>query len=206
VALLSESDAQRIEALVDAVESHTSAEIVVIEAAACGAWAAQRAWLAGGALLLGSFALHFACPALPATWLLVLQAVLAPLAWWGAGHPRALSHVIPVDAAAAAVDARARQLFAERGLYGTRARTGILILISDLERRVSILADTGVSAQLDPDEWRRDVEAITDAIRSGRAAAGIAGVVEQLGEKLAVALPRADEDADEISDAVLRVD
>lgn len=206
MALLSASDAQRLEALIDYVETHTSAEIVVIEAAACGAWAALRAWLAGGLVLAAGFAIHAVCPALPAGWLLALQALGAPFAWWGASHPALLSRLIPAGPAEAAVDARARQLFAERGLYKTRERSGVLILIAELERRVSILADEGIHARLGPDEWRRDVDEIRAAIRAGRAVDGLSGVIQQLGEKLSDSFPRSDDDADELTDAVLHVD
>jgi putative membrane protein len=206
MALLSASDAQRLEALIDFVETHTAAEIVVIEAAACGAWASLRAWLAGGLVLAASFALVRLFPALPASWLLVLQTLGALFAWWGASHPALLSRLIPDGAAAAAVDARARQLFAERGLYKTRARSGVLILISDLERCVSILADEGIHARLGAEEWRRDVDEIRAAIRAGRAADGLSGVIQQLGEKLADSFPRGEDDADELADSVLRVD
>jgi putative membrane protein len=206
VPLLSPADAARLEALIDYVETHTEAEIVVIEAAACGAWAAQRAWLAGGGLLAVGFALHALFPGLGTSWVLALQALGAPLAWWGAGRPVLLSRLIPAEAARAAVDSRARQLFAERGLYQTRARSGVLILISDLERRVAILADQGVHSRLGDEEWRRDVAELTAAIRAGRAASGLTGVIQQLGEKLASAFPRADDDVDELGDSVLRVD
>ena len=206
MSLLSESDAQRLEALIDFVETHTAAEIVVIEAAACGAWAAQRAWLAGGLVFVAGFAIYWLFPAIPGGWLLTLQAFIAPFAWRGAGHPAALSRLIPTEAATAAVDARARQLFAERGLYKTRDRSGVLILIADLERRVSVLADEGIHARLGDDEWRRDVDEITTAIRSGRAADGVSGVIQKLGERLAEIFPRSDDDADELGDSVLRVD
>jgi putative membrane protein len=204
--LLSPTDVQRIEGLIEVVEGQTCAEIVVIEAAACGAWAEQRAWLAGGAVLGFALAVHCVFPGLGGAWLVFLEALVAPLAWWAAGQPRLLSRLIPEDTARSAVDARARQLFAERGLYATRGRSGILVLISDLERRVSILADAGVNAALGDDEWRRDVDAIVDSIRAGRAADGLVGVIEQLGERLAALLPRTDDDVDELSDSVVRID
>jgi putative membrane protein len=206
MSLLGAADAQRLEALIDYVETSTAAEIVVIEAAACGAWASQRAWLAGGAVLTASLALYWAFPALPAAWLIAIQTALGPLAWWAASQPGVLSRLIPAEAARAAVDTRARQLFAERGLYRTSQRSGVLILIADLERRVSILADEGVHERLGPDEWRRDVEEITRSIAEGRTVEGLIGVIQQLGEKLAAAFPRSDEDADELGDAVLHVD
>ena len=204
--ILTDADARRLEALIEYVETHTAAEIVVIEAAACGAWAAQRAWLAGGLVLIAGFGVDALFPALPGAWLLALQAILAPFAWWASGRPALLSRLIPDEPGRAAVDARARQLFAERGLAKTRLRSGVLILISDLERRVSILADDGVHARLGADEWRRDVEEITAAIRAGRAMGGLTGVIEQLGEKLAEAFPRSDDDTDELSDSVQHVD
>jgi putative membrane protein len=206
MALLTQDDARKLEALIEYVETHTSAEIVVIEAAACGAWAAQRAWLAGGMILVASFAVLSILPDLPAIWLVALQAALAPLGWWGAGRPEALHRLIPGEAGRAAVEARARQLFAERGLHKTRQRNGVMILIADLERRVAILADEGIHTRLGPDEWRRDVDEITAAIRRGHTADGVSGVIQQLGEKLTEAFPRSDDDADELGDAVLRVD
>src|SRR5262245_6457996 len=204
--LLSDADAKRLEALIEYVETHTAAEIVVIEAGACGAWAAQRAWLAGGLVLAAGFLIDALFPPIPGGWLLALQALLAPFAWWTSGQPALLSRLIPDEAGRAAVDARARQLFAERGLAKTRLRSGVLILIADLERRVAILADEGVHARLGDDEWRRDVEEITAAIRAGRTMGGLMGVIEQIGERLAEAFPRSDDDADELSDSVQHVD
>ena len=206
MSLLTDADAKRLEALIEYVETLTAAEIVVIEAGACGAWAAQRAWLAGGLVLAAGFGVDALFASISGGWLLALEALLAPFAWWASGRPALLSRLIPDEPGRAAVDARARQLFAERGLTKTRRRSGVLILIADLERRVAILADEGVHARLGEDEWRRDVEEITAAIRAGRAMGGLTGVIEQLGEKLAEAFPRSDDDTDELSDSVQHVD
>jgi len=206
MALLSPSDAEKLEALIDYVETYTSAEIVVIETAACGTWAAQRAWLAGGMILVASFAVLSILSELPAIWLVALQASLAPFAWWGAVQPQLLQRLIPEEAGRAAVEARARQLFAERGLHRTRYRNGVLILVADLERSVAIIADEGVHERLGSEQWRRDIDEITAAIRRGRAADGVSGVIQQLGERLAEVFPRGDDDTDELGDSVLRVD
>ncbi len=102
----------------------------------------------------------------------------------------------------AGVRARAFQLFSELGVHRTRAGSGILIAISELEHRVVILADHGIHARYGNAEWPRHVNAIIDGIRNGHAREAIIREVEAMGELLARGYPSDGEDHDELANKV----
>ena len=95
------------------------------------------------------------------------------------------------------------QLFAERGVYDTRDRSGLLIVIAELERRVVILGDTGIHAHIGEGGWDEHVRAIVEGVRRGRGADAVVSVVRVLGEVLATHFPRRADDVDELSNAVV---
>ncbi len=204
--ILDPSGAERIRSAIARAEARTAAELVVVETRASDTYAPQRAGLALVQLIGASLALYHGVPALPVDLLLLLQLPLGVLAWWLAARPPLLRALVSGREAGARVDARARRIFAEHGLTGTRDRSAVLILISALEHRVAILADRGVDAVVDTGEWRQDVDAIVASIRAGRAADGIAQVIDRLAAQLADALPPRPDDRNELRDAVLHVD
>jgi putative membrane protein len=102
------------------------------------------------------------------------------------------------------VHARAFQLFAERGLQGTRGRTALLIFVSELERRVVLLGDRTLNAELGQRGWDEHVEVLVRHIRAGQARAGLLEVLERLTPQLAALAPRAADDENELPDSVLR--
>jgi len=59
----------------------------------------------------------------------------------------------------------ARVFFLERELFRTRARTGILLLISLFERRVVILPDTGVAGRLEQKALRAVIQQMIPHLR-----------------------------------------
>lgn len=120
------------------------------------------------------------------------------------GVPALQRRLVSPAAAERAVHARAFQLFAERGLYGTRGRTGLLIFVSELERRVVLLGDATLHAELGQKGWQQEIERLIGRIREGRLSDGLLEVLAELEPRLsAVAPPRAD-DANELPDAVVR--
>jgi putative membrane protein len=108
------------------------------------------------------------------------------------------------DAATHAVRARAFQLFAERGLYGTRGRTALLIFVSELEHRVVLLGDQTIHAELGQTGWDEQVALLVRHIREGRLRDGLLAVLDQLTPHLSAVAPRAADDQNELPDAVLR--
>jgi putative membrane protein len=197
----------RIEAAVVEAERHTAGEIVVVVVGTCDEYG-SAGWRLGVAAAVASFlAVHQFAPA--ATWWELLGAQALGLV---AGHVVARidavrRRLIPHTLAERRVAERARRCFAERGLTRTRGRTGILIFVALLERRVVVLADEGIHATLDPDEsWEQVVARALDGLRAGRAGEGIEAAVRRCGEILARHVPAPARNLDELPDAVVLED
>jgi len=77
----------------------------------------------------------------------------------------------------------AEALFLRHELFGTKRRNGILILVSCFERKVEILADTGLQLIVSEAEWRAVVARMTPRLRERRFADALLeglGATEQL--------------------------
>ncbi|MDB5035421.1 MAG: hypothetical protein JWQ98_2662 [Chlorobi bacterium] len=74
---------------------------------------------------------------------------------------------------------RAAEAFIAEEVFATRDRSGILIFLSLLERRVIVLGDSGINAVIAPEEWNGIVDKIVAGIRSRR---GADGLIEAIGE------------------------
>ena len=202
--LLDEAARKRLARVVVEVERGTGGEIVVAIASACDEYG-SAGWRLGVALaalvLLG---LGLLAPPLP--WVAYLAAQAAMLAL---GHGLARIDAIRRGLVSEAflearVAERARRAFAEHGLARTRGRTGILIFVALLERRVVVLADEGIHRALGPDEsWQEVVERAVGGLRSGAGAVGLENAVRRCGELLARHLPPADVNPDELPNAVV---
>jgi putative membrane protein len=98
---------------------------------------------------------------------------------------------------------RAAEAFVSEEVFMTRERTGILIFLSLLERKVLVLGDSGIHAKVKQEEWHDIVKRIVEGIRSGKLTEGLIHGIQQCGvllEKHGVAI-RPD-DTDELSDAL----
>jgi putative membrane protein len=128
---------------------------------------------------------------------------VAAAAYFVLGQPAIQRLLIPPGSAARAVRARAFQWFAEGGLYRTRDHTGLLILVSALERRVVILGDSGLHERIGDQGWQTHVAALIARIREGRTVDGIVETIERIESTVAGAFPARPDDQNELSDSVL---
>ena len=94
----------------------------------------------------------------------------------------------------------ARATFVERGVHNTRDRSGMLVYISWLERAVALVADSGLERKLSAAAREHAEQALTAAMASGGAA--VARELERLAPALAAAMPRRDDDVNELPDAI----
>ena len=62
----------------------------------------------------------------------------------------------------------AQSLFLTRGLFGTRDRTAVLILISLFERRIEILPDVGLHGRVSETDWQTVIARMTPHLRGSR--------------------------------------
>ena len=93
--------------------------------------------------------------------------------------------------------------FFHHGLYRTRDKTGVLVLISVFERRVWVLADEGINAKVPEGQWESIVKIITDGIKQKRPAEAICAAVEKIGDLLKVHFPIKPDDIDELKNVII---
>ncbi|MBW2468107.1 MAG: TPM domain-containing protein [Desulfobacterales bacterium] len=93
--------------------------------------------------------------------------------------------------------------FFDQDLYRTRDETGVLVLISVFERRVWMLADRGINAKVQQNQWDDIVTMITEGIKQERAADAICAAVERIGDLLETHFPVKPDDSNELKNLVI---
>lgn len=192
----------RVSEAVARLETHTAAEVVVVFARRSGSYA-DVAWRT--AALAGMLTLVFVLwsPWEFHPWWIPLELVLAGLV---AGY--AVQASAPLLRLLTSPARRARQVadaaalaFLHETVHGTQGRTGLLVYVSDDERRVAMLHDLGLSGAVADGRW--------NAVRWGRAEdpatitdldSLLAGL-EAVGKLLAAAVPATEHNPQELSDA-----
>jgi putative membrane protein len=101
------------------------------------------------------------------------------------------------------VEEKALVSFVEHGLHHTRDETGILILISLLEKRVHVLADRGINEVVPPHTWEEIVRTVTDGIHEGRTCEALEAAVRRCGDLLEEKFPVKRDDTDELPNLIL---
>lgn len=111
--------------------------------------------------------------------------------------------IIPADIKEQRVYARALRHFVECGIYKTAERTGILIFISILERKVFVIADSGISEKVERKIWNDICSTITDGIKSKETGVSICKAVEQCGKILSEYFPKTAGNPNEYPDGLV---
>jgi len=199
--LFSEADKTRVAETVRNAEAHTSGEIVPLVVNASdhyvyvhfiGAVIGQILFLGVGIWIL---------PECDLVRLLIFQALGFLLGYLLSKYvPPLKRSLLSHGTADAEVYDRALRAFYENELYRTRDRTGILIFVSLLERRVQVLADTGINARVPPGTWDEVVRIILEGIRLRDLSQGLCNAITRCGEILAREFPRKSDDTDELGD------
>ncbi len=202
--LLSADDAREVEAAITRVERATSAELVVAVVPRSSDHWQGRVVVAFAWGLSAAAASAYFRPEIALLSGLALELVVAVLSFGLLGIPALHRVLVPPARAERAAHARAFQLFAERGLYGTSRRTALLIFVTELERRVVLLGDATIHAELGQTGWQTEVDRLIARIRENRLKEGLLEVIAALEPKLHAAAPRRDTDTNELPDSVLR--
>jgi putative membrane protein len=101
-----------------------------------------------------------------------------------------------------ALEQATQELF-RLGLHQTTARTGVLMFVSLLERRVVVLGDIGIHQKVGDDHWQRTQTAVLDGVRRGRLETGLVEGIRATGSVLAEHFPWVHGDRNEIPDRVV---
>jgi len=110
--------------------------------------------------------------------------------------------VIPKGVMRKKVNQRAVRHFMESGIYDTRDRTGILIFISQLERRVELLADKGINEKIPQEKWDHLLDHIIQGIKTGQLVKYLTEAIRECGELLAEHFPIQTGDVNELNDGM----
>jgi len=103
----------------------------------------------------------------------------------------------------AEVKERALRGFHEHGLAGTRDATGVLFLISILEKRVHVLADHGIYTKIKQETLDKYASSIGKGIASGKGAEALCNAIKDAGKELEKYFPRKSDDVNELSDSII---
>ena len=193
-----------LEGTIAEIERETEGEVVLLVTRACDEYGAAG-WKLGVSLAaLAYLAAAAAAPGWPLWGYLALQAC-GLLAGHGLAHLEGVRRwLLPPELVERRLAERARRAFAEQGLERTRARTGVLLLVSTLERRVIVLGDSGIDAALDPDEsWQRVIELATEGLRAGRPVDGLDAALRCCGDMLRRHVPARTPRVDQLPNAVV---
>jgi len=202
--VLDGSAKQSIEEAVRRAEAKTVGEIVVVVLERSdrhpGAnWLCALVFLLAGSSLLAGF-LPWDRPEL----LLGCQLALGGLGYWLARRLPGLQRVFISEARATEMAGeQALQEFYAHKLHRTEAQTGVLIFVSLLEHRVIVLADEGINAKVDEDDWVHVDDAVLSGIKQDALADGLCEGVRQAGKQLAEHFPWTEGDRDELSNRVV---
>lgn len=102
-----------------------------------------------------------------------------------------------------ALEAYAKQVFVDEAVAGTKDRTGILVLYSELEERAEILPDAGVLRKVPEGEFL-PLE-VDFAAGTGDPEARLKALIEAIAPLVEGPLPRAEDDVNELPDAPRRL-
>ena len=95
---------------------------------------------------------------------------------------------------------RAREVFAQQGVWNTQENNGVLIYVLLADRKVEIVADRGVDAKVDPGEWRAICDAMDLQFHAGRFEPGALEGVRGVSALLARHFPSSGEERNELGD------
>lgn len=206
MALFTSEEQARIADVVREVEQRTAAEVVVVTVPRCGTYPEVRLAATLALALLSGIAVHMAFRALPVSLVLAVELAVVPVAWLLSGIPFVLRHLLPAQRAQRAVEQSAQIAFLDHAVFQTRDRTGVVILLSELEREVALLGDEGIHGVLHQAGWHELVVQLVDQIHNGRAGEGLCEVIQKLGSILAREAPQKPGDTDELSNEVREMD
>lgn len=102
-----------------------------------------------------------------------------------------------------AVRQRAVRAFYEKGLYRTKANTGVLFFISLLEHKVWVLADRGIYEKIDRETLHKFSTTVSRGIAEGRACEALCSAMKEAGELLARHFPMQHGDVNELSNELM---
>jgi uncharacterized membrane protein len=96
--------------------------------------------------------------------------------------------------------ARARQVFAELGVWDTEENSGVLIYVELVDRRIEIVADRGIAQRVAQAEWDAICQGMQRAFKENRYEAGVLEAIGAVTGVLAKHFPAREANPNELPD------
>jgi putative membrane protein len=209
---LTEAEGERIRLTVHAAEQSTNAEIVPMIVSRSGLYrdAQHRTGLLLAVVVLTImlttevFWLPWGWHSSNSAWLLLATVVAYGVgAWLGTLDP-CIRLLTPTDRMQRKVRLRAEQAFAKHAVPQTRERTGVLIMVSLLERQIYVLADQSIFQRVPSERWSSVIEAAVGRLKGGDIVGGLCQGIQMCGMVLAEICPgRPGDNPDELSNELV---
>jgi putative membrane protein len=203
---LTQSELDRISDAVREAEKQTAGEIVPMLVGQSDEYPGARWRLAIVTALLSGALAYFFLDDFDPVWILWAQIPGLYIGYWLGSFGAVLRPFLVSSKIDEEVHQRAVQAFFLHNLHATKDRTGILVMVSLLEHRVEILADTGINAKVPRDMWEKILNDMIGKIKSGDLTEGFCAAVRECGEVLAKDFPGTHENPNELSDRVILED
>ncbi|HVG01537.1 MAG TPA: TPM domain-containing protein [Nitrospira sp.] len=211
--VLTKQERARVEAVVQAAEQATKAEIVPVVVARSGLYreTQHRAGLILSLLVLTMLLtietawLPWGWHATNAVWLLTAITLGYGMGSWIGTWPAIVRLLTSRERMRQKVQLRAELAFSQHGIAHTREQTGLLLMISLLERQVYVLADHALAALVPSSQWQEVVAVIIERMKAGELVEGLCRGIETSGVILARACPSMNGDnPNELSNEVIQ--
>lgn len=138
-------------------------------------------------------------------WILFCTVIAYALGYWFGSSGWGIRLFVPAERMKMKVRRRAEQAFYEHGLHKTREGTGVLIMVSLLERQVQVLADRAINQLVPPETWEELVAELIQGIRRGQSTEAFCQAIAKCADLLAVHFPaREGDNPDELSDELIK--
>lgn len=201
---ISDKDKKRIEEAVRKVERECHAEVVPLLVGQSDNYPGARWRLAVTFSLSVSFLALLFFKEVSPLFLLISQFFTLWLGHW-VGFPFLLRFFLARYKTDEEVHQRALKAFWENRMHQTHNRTGILIMLSHLERRAEILCDIGINKKVDQKDWDQILHSLLKAVRGGTLIEGLETSILACGKLVQKHFPQEEgtEQRNELSDKFL---
>jgi putative membrane protein len=210
---LTAEEQEQIKLAVQRAEQQTNAEIVPMIVPRSGFYRDAQHWtglvlaltVLTVLLTLETLWLPWGWHASNAAWL-VMATILAYTVGNRVGTLRPMIHLFTSrERMQHKVRLRAEQGFARHAVSRTRERTGVLILVSVLERQIYVLPDRPLAQQVPLERWSQVVRVAVERLKRQDIAGGLCEGIEQCGRLLADVCPaRPGDNPDELPNQVVQ--
>ncbi|EFM59709.1 Hypothetical protein BIBO2_1385 [Brucella sp. BO2] len=209
-ALIGADDHARIAEAIRKAEAETSGEIYAVLARSSDDYFFAAGFVATCGILIASVFVAFLAHwywfdiRLPIFGLAVLAAfVSAMVLLWFVPSIRML--LVPRRIRYKRAHLNALQQFLARNVHITEQRTGILLFVSMAEHYAEVIADAGINARVEQEEWNAIVSTLIHHASRAAVGEGFVEAIGQAGKLLSHHFPAGDDDVNELDDHLIEL-